>query len=228
MPNAPFHTARPVNQKTFLASLLSVTAFVALASGCPDPAATYEDFGARYDEIHPPTTSGGTGGNLPCTLPAEGELDGKYMKGLSAKLSPPKAFALDMTMTTTADPGGGLVVDVVLQPLSAMDQTTPVGDPFVLEDLLVAADGSFTWDLGTVTLIGAANPITGADIESTLILSGEMCGGERAGFICGDVSGIVTKPLNNYDLTGSTFAMERYDTALPAPLINCAKDPAEY
>jgi hypothetical protein len=123
---------------------------------------------------------------------------------------------------------GGLIVDLSLQPLSAEDQSTPVGDPLVASDLAVAADGTFDWDLGEVTLVGAANPITGANIVSTLQFQGSICGGDNLGFICGGVTGIVSEPLSNYDLTGSTFAMQRYEGEKPVPVINCAKDPAEY
>jgi hypothetical protein len=30
------------------------------------------------------------------------------------------------------------------------------------------------------------------------------------------------------DLAGSTFTFQKYEGDIPSPLINCAKDPAEY
>ena len=158
---------------------------------------------------------GGTGGD--CVAPAEGVADGTYLFTLSAVINPQKAFALDAQVTTVAD-GDGLTVDLVLQPLSATDQTTPVGAPINLSRLLVNADGSFEWDIGDqVTLIAGTNPILRSDVVTSLALSGNLCA-EPADFFCGAASGIVR----------STFTFQKYDGTLPSPLINCEKDPAEY
>ena len=197
---------------------------LAALAGCPDPQGEYDAFKERFEALN----TGGASGCEPAPAVA-GAADGQYLFALSAKLSPPKAFVLDATLTTTEGADGGLNVELSLQPLSAEDQATPVGEPLVAEGLTIEADGTFTWDFGLVTLIGAANPITGADVESTLIFEGSICGPPNQGFICGDASGIVSKPLQNYDLTGSTFTMQRYEgDALPDPLINCDKEPAVY
>jgi len=196
-------------------------------AGCPDPQARFDEFGERYDGLG----DGGSneGGAAACSPTAPGEASGQYLFTLSAKLSPAKAFLFDTALTTSDDGNGGLLVDLSLQPLSKDDQSTPVGDPLVQTGLPVAADGTFSWNFGEVTLIGAANPVTGADVEAIeLTFIGSMCGGDRLGDICGDVTGIVTKPLDMYDLTGSTFTIQRYEGELPAPVINCAGDPASY
>lgn len=206
--------------------IAAVAFFMVLGSGCPDPQGEFDSFAERYDSINNTDDGGGgTGGGGDCTLPAEGEADGKYLFTLSAKLNAKKAFALDATVVThSADEG--LTLDLTLQPLSGADRVTPVGDPIVAEGLPVNADGSFEWDFGDVTLIADANPISPRDVETTLQLKGQICGG--ADFLCGDVTGTVSKPLAGFDLKGSTFTMQRYETELPTPLINCNKDPAVY
>ncbi|NUP11599.1 MAG: hypothetical protein HOW73_36600 [Polyangiaceae bacterium] len=206
----------------FLAGLLGAL------SGCPDPQGEFDDFVERFDAIHGGGEGGeGTGGAPDCVPTTPAEADGIYLFALSASLNAKKAFAFDATVTTADDGSGGLTLDLSLQPLSKDDQVTPVGDPIVAEDLAVAADGSFDWDFGQVTLIGAANPLTGNDVIATLQLHGSICGGDDLGFICGDVTGNVTSPIM-LDLEGSTFTFQRYEGDKPAPVINCAKDPAEY
>jgi hypothetical protein len=154
-----------------------------------------------------------------------GEADGPYRVTLSVTLNPKLAFAIDTAVTTKAD-GDQLLVDLTLQPLSASDQTTPVGDPFSFTDLPVAADGTFTWEFGEVTLVGGANPISGSDIVATLGLIGGLCA-ESPAFFCGEVVGASSVPFE-LDLAGSTFTFQKYEGDIPSPLINCAKDPAEY
>lgn len=215
------------------ASALTVALAVGLVSlnGCPDPDQAYDDFAERFDNINNNTgagDTGGAGGGPACTAPAEGAFDGQYLFSLSASLNRAKAFAFDTAVVTHAS-GDAITVDLSLQPLSKDDQTTPVGDPLVFTGLPVAADGSFDWDFGMVTLIGGANPITGADVESTLQLHGTMCS-ETPGFFCGDVGGNVSKPIK-LDLAagkGSAFTFEQYEGTLPTPLQGCDKTPAAY
>jgi len=207
---------------------LSLTLGLAALAGCPDPQGQFDAFGERYAAIHDQGGAAtGGGGSAECSAPAVGEADGKYLFTLSANLSPEKAFALDVTMVTK-EGADGLLLDLELQPLSKDDQKTPVGDPLVYSDLEVAADGSFDWDLGAVvTLIGAANPVTGADVETSLGIQGDLCS-NSPDFVCGSATGIVTKPLNMFDLAGSTFTFQKYEGTIPSPLLNCAKDPAVY
>lgn len=215
---------------TIFSGLFATAGLGFALAGCPDPEGALQDFTDRYDEIHQTTSTGGggVGGGVACVPAMAGELDGRYMFALSARLGPKKAFALDAQMTTTAN-GDGLSVALVLQPLSAADQTTEVSTPLSFSDLPVAADGTFTWDLGMITLPGAANPITGADVEATLTLAGELCAGDRAGFVCGPATGQVTAPLMADLSPGSNFTMQaEVGGELPPPVINCAKDPAVY
>jgi hypothetical protein len=216
-------------------SLRSLTfALLALsASGCPDPQGRFDEFGERYDAIN--DNEGGAppseGCTPPATAPVVGEADGQYLFTLSVTLNPKLAFAIDVALTTKAS-GDQLLVDLTLQPICGFAdagcelRTEPVGDTFSFTDLPVNADGTFTWDFGEVTLVGDANPISGSDIVATLSLIGGLCA-ESPAFFCGDVVGASSVPFE-LDLAGSTFTFQKHDGALPSPLINCAKDPAEY
>ena len=58
-------------------------------------------------------------------------------------------------------------------------------------------------------------------------LTGHVCGGDLADFVCGAVTGSVSKPIPIADLTGSTFTMQRITDPMkyPTPLLDCAKTP---
>lgn len=87
----------------------------------------------------------------------------------------------------------------------------PVGETLMIENIPVAADGTFSVDLGTTMVTGAANPITGSDIEAALSLQGFI---QSQDLFCGLASGMVTVPLVA-SLDGSTFAASRV-TAIDA------------
>jgi hypothetical protein len=205
---------------------LSFAALALAATGCPDPQGRFDEFGERYDAIN---NEGGAPPSEGCTAdataPPVGEADGQYLFTLSATLNPKLAFAIDTALTTKAG-ADQLLVDLSMQPLSSEDQTTPVGEAFTFTDLPVAADGTFTWDLGDVTLVGVANPISGSDIVAELSLVGGLCT-ESPNFFCGEVVGVSSVPFE-FDLAGSTFTFQKHEGTIPSPLINCAKDPAEY
>jgi hypothetical protein len=191
--------------------------------------------GPSDDDDGGPTTTGGgtkassgptttTSGGGACPSPVG--LSGAHLLSISVKLSPQKAFALNANISLAGGPSN-YTASMALQPLSAMDQQTPVCESLSFEDLPVNGDGSFTWNLGEVRLCGDANPISGGDLQTTLILDGTFCSGAPL-FGCGDVMGVVSEPLQGYDLTGSTFALQKYGGSIPAPLINCAMEPAVY
>jgi hypothetical protein len=166
-------------------------------------------------------TTGSSGAGCPSAL----WLSGTHLLTVSVKLNPQKAFALNANIEVTEGPSS-LNGSMALQPLSAMDQQTPVCAPLSFENLPVSADGSFVWNLGQVSICGEANPISGSELVTTLILEGAFCSAPH--FACGNVSGIVTAPLPDFDLTGSTFTLQKYPSQIPAPLINCNMDPAQY
>jgi hypothetical protein len=216
-------------------SCLFVLGSSVLLAACPKTGEEFDAFGDRYCEINECTVVSSSTGPSQCETPVadEAEVTGQWLFTLSARLDKKKAFVLNANITAEFQDDGSMLIDMSLQPLSAMDQMTPAACPTIeLTDLLVNADGSFNWllapnDMG-LTLCGEANPISGGDILTGLSLSGTICGGASAGFICGGVGGIVTTPIPNFDLTGSTFTIQKIMGAAPPPVINCEKEPAEY
>ncbi|WP_106390975.1 hypothetical protein [Enhygromyxa salina] len=148
----------------------------------------------------------------PADSPDLPDVTGNFLFAVETNLGPdlPMQFATTVTFTASADGLGG-VADFSFQPLS-LDQgeiLTPrefVGDPLVFDDIPIAADGSFEVDMGLVKVTGAANPITGSDIEATLLISGEVLDMDT---MCGDVAGMVTVPLEAPLEPGSFFAASR-------------------
>lgn len=192
-----------------------VCAAVVLLScfGCKDPEHQFKQSGGAGEGA---AGTGGASGECP-------DVDGSHLLTLSLTLNPRKAIVFDATVVSHLD-DGALTVDLSIVPLSAADQKTPVGDALSWTALATDPDGSFAWDLGVVTVIEEANPIV-PRLVTTLKLVGQLCATED--FICGSVTGTISSPIE-FDLTGSTFTMQRYDGAKPDPLINCSRDPAVY
>ena len=78
----------------------------------------------------------------------------------------------------------------------------------------VAADGTFRAETGEISVVGLANAISGSDIRTSLVLTGQVRGDD---YLCGLVAGCLIEPFT-YDLIGSTFTMTRVvdDAALAA------------
>lgn len=214
--------------RTSLASAaLACSALLLLA--CADPGASFDDFVARDVKLRPKPGEGGSGGgggggSSACTLPAAQAADGDFLFSLSASLDPSKPVMFLGTFTTEAK-DQGLTFKLTLQPLLAVDRKTPTGNPLPVGPFDIGADGSFVANLPQLTVPGDANPIsTGLELEATTTLAGSLCATD---FLCGAVSGKVTKPLE-LDLMGSTFAMTKITdpSAYPPVVINCAKTPA--
>jgi hypothetical protein len=110
-----------------------------------------------------------------------------------------------------------------LQPLLAADHRTPVGAATDGGPYAVDTDGSFTAALPVEQVQPTGDPIAPLLLQAQLTLTGRLCG--QATFICGDVTGSVTKPITIADLTGSTFTMQKItDPAnYPTPLLDCKK-----
>lgn len=201
-------------------AVIGALALALAAAGCADPDGQFEAFGTRYDQDNATSTAPFDAG--PCPPTKVGEADGDYFFTLAAKINKKKPLALLAKLTTQAM-GAGVTFKLDLQPLLAADQKTPTGVPFNgLGPYAVASDGSFTAALPELTVPGNGNPVTGTDLVATVTLAGHLCG--KGDFICGDVTGNVTKPLP-LDLKGSSFTLQRITdpTKYPTPLIDCAK-----
>jgi len=133
---------------------------------------------------------------------------GEHLFAVAAVIDP--AHPLQWLATVNQkDYAGGATLTVSLQSLALDPQSTttprtPVGEPRIIE-IGVDADGRFGIELGEVLVPGAANPITGSDIVTTLVLEGSIVNGD---LWCGNAFGMVTQPLM-LDLNGSTFAGTR-------------------
>jgi hypothetical protein len=153
--------------------------------------------------------------------------DATYLLAIETTLGPdlPLQFVLDVFNSVHTN--DGVTADLSFQPLS-LDQgeTTPgecVGQPLVLEDVSFDDYGNFVIDMGLVMISGETNPVTGSDIEATMILSGYLAAPDA---MCGDMQGILTSPLE-YDLTGSQFAAIPLAggcdaNPFPAPIYKCS------
>ena len=139
------------------------------------------------------------------------DVSGTFYFTISAVIA--KALPLQFIATTEfveTETGGTL--DITLQPLSLDIQQTEtpremVGDPIVLPTIEVDDVGGFEVDLGTVFLVGAANPISGSDIEAELWLKGTIISED---LICGGVKGDIIKPIKApLDYGNSSFAAKR-------------------
>jgi hypothetical protein len=165
------------------------------------------------------------------TLPMAGEPDGDYLFSLSATLDPTHPILFAATVTVS-DVGGELRFSMEITPLDACDRMTPVGNSVTIgtTDSPIVLSGGFCLDATTprIALPGAANPISGSDVEAEVQLVGSVC--SPAGFICGVIPvGNAFLGGNPIDIAGSTFTIERL--AAPGmfpdpPKINCDAEEA--
>lgn len=206
-----------------LGAALGVLAVLSLG-GCPDPEAKFDEFldNTKDDRDFmppPPPPPPDLGPMLP-------DISGTFLLAVSTVISAdlPLQFIVTNTMKTNMD--GSVTLDSSLQPL-ALDLSsvtmprTPVGDPLEFMNLPIV-DGQFEIDAGTVMVTGMANPVTGSDIEATLLMKGQI---EGVDFYCGSIEGDLVSPLMS-TLKGSTFAAVRLTDPMVLPTdvtINCAE-----
>jgi hypothetical protein len=166
------------------------------------------EFPFSCDTVPPPDTS----------LP---DMNGTFLFALTTSLGPDTPLQFVTTVDFTPTAGGGGTADFTFQPLS-LDvgaTITPrefVGDPLAYPDIAIDADGNYEIDMGLVMVTGAANPVTGSDIQASLVVTGSIV---HADAFCGELSGMLMSPLE-YNLDGSEFAAMRLadDGSNPATL----------
>jgi hypothetical protein len=201
-------------------SLLASLIAGCLSVGCVDPDGDYEEFQEREKKTVLPSGTGCGDPGAECTPAKVGDLDGQWLFALAATLAPakPVLFFADIT---TKDSGGLVGWTFTLTPLDAKTRV-PLAPLPTLAETTIPADGNWSADLEPLTVPGAANPITlGSEIVADTALTGKVCGGRD--FLCGDVTGEVTKPLK-LSLDGSTWTMARLKTkdTLPEKIyVNC-------
>lgn len=161
------------------------------------------------------SSSGGMGSSSSgeAVLP---DISGSHLLVISTTLAPDLPLQYDVTVVQTAN-GGGALLDISMQPLTLdVGSTTtprlPLGAPLVFDDVAVAADGTFSIDVGQLDIDGLTNPVTGSDATAqNVVLDGQLVSDDSW---CGTVTGDLTVPLM-FDLGGTTFAGTSYVGALP-------------
>jgi hypothetical protein len=213
-----------LERSTSLSLLASL--FVGLATlGCVDPDGDYEEFRDREAKTEPfIPDAGGDGGALcdpaletaACDAPTVADTEGQWLFALSTPLGPTKPilFFADIVVTES---GGGIEWTWTIRPLDAATREPLAALP-ELPPSTVPASGDWSVDLPILAVPGAANPISGSDVEADTELTGKVCGGRE--FLCGDATGAVTKlggNPTNIPITGSTWTLSRLETPDTAP-----------
>lgn len=180
-------------------SLLGLLAFVALgAAGCPNPASKFDEYLDRVPKRDMTIVD--------MALPPSKIFDvtGASLLSLSTVIEPTKPILFYTEAKLAPQQDGTGLLDLKLQPLHYMTHVV-VGTPIEVKAVKVKDTGSFEAVLGSQTVVGDANPITGRDISATLTLRGVIRSKDCYG---GDVTGMVTAPIMG-DISGSQWAAVR-------------------
>jgi hypothetical protein len=174
---------------------------LALVLACVDPDGRYDAFVERSAAMR--GRDAGTG------QPEPGErfdFGGSYLLALSTTLAPGQPILLGCEVSVASDLE---TLELTFQALTtdeADPPRAPTGEPFTIADVVYEQDGSFSADLGEVTVPSDANPISGSEIIATVAFSARAVpmSDELPQLFCGQASGMVSVPLM-LDLAGSTI-----------------------
>ena len=211
-------------------------------AGCVDSNQVFDDFTARQAaaadamrDDEPDAGQGDSGNDGPCELPEPGEVEGLFVLSVSTPLAPTKPV-IQLVRTTAEMEGDVLVMSLSTINLAADDRMRQVGEwteprRFELTEPVFESEPfeSVTHPEGNPVLLNT-------ETTSEISLAGELCSVRTdedpeavIEFWCGDVNGMVTKPLT-MPLDGATFAATRVpdEETIPTEFkINCAGDLAE-
>jgi hypothetical protein len=174
----------------------------ATAAACVDPQKSFDDFGGRVPDSAPVSNEDGG--------PSEGfAIEGGFLLAIQTSLGGPLRFVV--TSEFTANEGGGGTADLTLQAIITPSGACPsdmggqaIGPELPLNDLEVAANGTFSVTIEGAETPGAANPISCSNIVADIIFTG---GTQSPDLFCGTVGGMVFEPIS-LPLTG-TFGAAR-------------------
>lgn len=199
-----------IRRSLTLCALLAATP--ALGTGCidPDTEAAFDQYRERtLDQRDAPGASGPIEGCVEANFGPD--FEGTYLFALRSPLGPvPILFETTVTLLEDGD------FELEFQPIKTdvdaltsdprTDPRVPVGDP-IFTTTTVNEDGTFTYRLEDVDVVGEANPLTGREIfVSFLQIEARTC--TQFAF-CGEVSeGQAIRPLT-IPLGGSPFAAVR-------------------
>ena len=171
----------------------------------PDPEGRHNEFAANTADLRLDAGDTSVGGGVVI------DFSGTFFFSFSTVVDFELPIFFEATVVVDMD---ALTIDLTLQALKTdllldgtprEDARAYTGDPIVMEGIPYEEDGTFITDLGTVTMSGDANGITGRDIVAEITLAGRV---DTADFFCGSVEGDVTFPVP-IDLAGSTFGATR-------------------
>lgn len=192
---------------------LVITLLGGTCVGCVDPEGDYDEFQDRDKKTTPVKGEGcGASDGGACAPTSASAVQGQWLFALAATLGPTKPILFFADVVAT-DVSGGVEWTWTITPLDAKTRT-PLSALPELKPSTIPSDGAWTVDLDPIAVPGAANPLTGSDIEADAALAGNVCGGSD--FFCGDVTGNVTKPIT-LDLAGSKWTMAKLTTPNTAP-----------
>jgi hypothetical protein len=208
--------------------------------GCGDPGGKLDAFigraGTGGSSVTPPD-AGAADAATPDGAPRDaGVRDGQGTSDAIVSSVPDVSGTMFLAAAVTINPDNPLLVTSTIElrpnadgrtakmdvrgiPLTVNDKTPLAGAEEVSAlDVTVNADLTFTADLGIIRISGAANPISGGNIEAQLVLHGRIISADK---MCGTITGMVLQPLQ-FDAAGSTFAFTRIapgtvGAALPSP-----------
>jgi hypothetical protein len=191
-------------------------------SGCIDPKAEFDDFGRRLEakkraEQAANMPSLGDGGLGECSASVD-DVAGTYYFVMRPSVSADTPIPLVMTL----EPNGE-ELSLTLQPLLVKDGKTPVGTPS--QGKLLIVGNEFTVPSFDVVIPGDADfVLEGTDLTVQIEMKGALCRDqEPLEFLCGDVNGKVTVPVD-LALEGSTFGAHRMiDGSVPVLSPSCAE-----
>lgn len=189
-----------------------------IISACPDPDARLSEFiestkDQRQKEQATDTMSDTEGSMIT-------DISGTFFFALETAVAIPGAtiqFLAYSELVANDDGSGSL--SLKFQPLSLLQGSTseprdPLDQLLEYENIPVTPEGTFELDMGNVTILGEANPISQSIIKANLVLRGEI---RSADAWCGTITGMATEPLE-LNLEGTTFATKRLMDTIPDPL----------
>jgi hypothetical protein len=179
-----------------------------LLSGCPDTQGDLDDFVNQSEENFANRPDAAP---MPDGAPISGAQDitGTYLLSVAPFGDPTRPLLFRAEVTATVAPGGAGTFEMVLVPVETASKAVMTGNRIPASGTItggtISAEGALDIDLGTVVVPGAANALSGSEIEATLRLIGRTPSEDE---FCGDLQGTTQRPAV-FELTGSTFGVTK-------------------
>lgn len=217
---------------------LGVVGIVAAASGAaclPDPKSDFQDFkdrtanlqqeasDASFDSKPPEAAVEGLYVGICVTVQASRDPEQALRFYTETKYVPdgPGSATGKLAMTVTPMVGWDSAGNRYTQP-ATVSQSETRGTPIVVPEMPVGANGRFTANLGTMTLVKEANSVSGREavIEET-VLDGLFSAGDR---FCSTLGGLLTSPYESvFNPKENTCLFQRVNDGDPLPKIASAE-----